>query len=82
MAARKQNWHPDSVRQKIQATQLVNRLQNHALGKLTPPMDSTQIQAANILLKKSISDLTSTEHIGNADKPIEHKLKIEFVRPE
>ena len=81
MAARKQKWNPDWVRTKIQASLLVNRLQEHALSE-NGTMDSSQIQAANILLKKSVSDLTSTEITGNADKPIAHKLTIEFKRPE
>ena len=81
MAARKQKWNPDWVRTKIQASLLVNRLQEHALSE-NGIMDSSQIQAANILLKKSVSDLSSTEITGNADKPIAHKLTIEFKRPE
>ena len=79
MAARKQQWNPDWVRAKIQASLLVKRLEDHALSN-NELMTSSQIQAANILLKKSISDLTSTEITGNADKPIQHKLRIEFVR--
>ena len=79
MAARKQKWNPDWVRAKIQATLLVKRLEDHALSE-TELMTASQIQAANILLKKSISDLTSTEIKGDPDNPIQHRLKIEFVK--
>lgn len=81
MAKRKQLWHPDEVRRKIQASQLINRLQNNALAE-KPVMDAGQIQCANILLRKSIPDLTSTVIEGNPDRPLEHKLKIEFIAPE
>lgn len=52
--------HDDETRAKIQASQLVNRLQNHVFGKceLTP----TQVRCAEILLRKSIPDLSSTEN--------------------
>lgn len=59
MAARLNNRHQEFVKAKIQASQLVNRLQNHALGKMPKgqnPMDDTQIRAADILLKKVLSD--------------------------
>jgi len=34
---RKRNWHPEKTRQKIQLTQLINRLQDFVLGKVEPP---------------------------------------------
>jgi len=47
------------VRAKIQATQLINRLQRHALGKVD--MDASEVSAAKILLDKTIPNLHSTE---------------------
>jgi hypothetical protein len=41
MAKRKQLFHPDDVKAKIQASQLINRLQRHALGEIE--MTQTQI---------------------------------------
>ena len=82
MAARKQRWHPDEVRKRIQASQLLNRLNDHALSQNEVKMDATQIQAARILLAKVLPDLASTTIQGDADKPIEHKLTIEFKRAE
>ena len=82
MAARKQRWHPDEVRKRIQASQLLNRLNDHALSQNEVKMDATQIQAARILLAKVLPDLASTTIQGDIDKPIEHKLTIEFKRAE
>jgi len=55
-------WTPDIVRQRIQATKLADRLQDHALGRCE--MSKTQIMAATVLLKKSVPDLQSTELTG------------------
>jgi hypothetical protein len=54
MAARKQLWHPDEVRQKIQASQLINRLMAHANSD-KPLMDSSQVTAATKLLNKVLA---------------------------
>lgn len=59
MAVRKQLWHPDSVRQKIRASQLVNRLEKHAHGEVD--MSPTQISAAVALLDRCVPRLTATE---------------------
>lgn len=64
MAARKNKgtkdapWD-DKVRGKIQASMLVNSLSDHVLGK--GKLSSTQVRAAEILLKKVIPDLKSSE---------------------
>ena len=52
-------------RQKIQTTQLINRLQDCGLGKidLTP----TQISAITALLKKSLPDLSAVELSGDSE---------------
>lgn len=60
MAARINKLHQDDVRAKIQASQLVKVLQDHALtgkGEMSP----TRMKAIEILLRKSIPDLTSVE---------------------
>ena len=66
MAARKQLWHPDAVREKIKASQLVNRLTDHALSN-TPIMDASQVTAATKLLNKVLPDLASTTFNGSLD---------------
>lgn len=52
--------HDDETRAKIQASQLVNRLQDHVFGKVE--LSPTQVRSAEILLRKSIPDLSSTEN--------------------
>ena len=78
MAARLKAYHQDEIRAKIQASQLVNRLTGHALGEieLTP----TQIKAIEILLRKSLADLSAITISGDGDNPLEVNLnKIERV---
>ncbi len=50
--------HSD-VRDKISASMLLVRLQNHALGRLKKPMDASQVSAAQILLRKILPDQES-----------------------
>ena len=61
MAARSRKIrHDDETRAKIQTSQLINRLSDHVLGKLE--LSPTQVRAAEILLKKTIPDLSSAEN--------------------
>ena len=68
MAARLRKMHQDDVRAKIQTSQLLNRLSDHALNglELTP----TQIKAIEVLLKKTLPDLSSVELSGDAENPL------------
>jgi len=59
---RKNLKHQDIVRERIQVSAIVTRLQKHVAGKLE--MSATQIRAAEILLKKKLPDLQSIEHTG------------------
>jgi hypothetical protein len=54
--------HDDETRLKIQVSQLLNRLQKHVLGEVE--MSPTQIQAAQILLKKALPDLQAIDLKG------------------
>lgn len=69
MAARKQLWHPDEVKAKIQASQLINRLTKHALSS-EPIMDASQVTAAVKLLNKVVPDLKAVEHTGPDGGPV------------
>jgi hypothetical protein len=71
VAIRRQLWHPDDVRQKIQVSQLINRLTKHALSDDGPVMDASQVQAARILLGKAIPDLSATQMTGPGGGPIQ-----------
>lgn len=64
MAARLNPRHQDQVRDKIQASQLVNRLTNHSLGKLKKPMNASQVTAALGLLRKCVPDLSQISGSG------------------
>ncbi len=58
MAKTKRNaMNIEEARSKIQTTQLINRLQDHGLGKIE--MSPTQVRAVEVLLKKKIPDLSS-----------------------
>lgn len=65
MAARKRTaikpgGMPEAWREKIQASMLVNRLMDHVNGKIE--LSPTQVNSANILLKKVAPDLQSVAH--------------------
>jgi hypothetical protein len=62
MAARMRKSHQDDVRAKIKTSQLVNRLTDHALGVID--LSATQIRAIEVLLKKSLADLSAIELTG------------------
>jgi hypothetical protein len=70
MAARLRARHQDEIRTKIQASQLINVLQNHALGTDETEMTATRMKAIELLLKKSVPDLSSIELTGDADAPL------------
>lgn len=73
--------HQADVRAKIQASQLINRLTDHAHGKVE--LTATQIKAIEILLKKSIPDLSSVELTGAEGGPIQHQaVEMAIVDPK
>ena len=55
MAARKQLFHPDEVKKKIQTSQLINRLQTNALSD-EETMTPGQIASANSLLDRVVPE--------------------------
>jgi hypothetical protein len=69
MAARKTRFDPQYIRDKIQTQQLVRRLTEHVNGKVE--LSSTQVQAATVLLKKSLPDLSNVEVTGNGGGPVQ-----------
>jgi hypothetical protein len=73
MAERLRKRHQEEIRTKIQASQLINVLQDHALG-LSPDLPPSRIKAIELLLKKSVPDLSSTEITGDADQPVSIKV--------
>jgi hypothetical protein len=65
MAARINKRHSDMVRAKIQASNLIHRLQQCAMGdiELTP----VQVNAINSLLDRSVPKLQQIQHVGDED---------------
>jgi hypothetical protein len=67
--------HSDEIRAKIQASMLINGLHDHFTGKRE--LSNSQIKSAEILLKKSVPDLSSVEMTAD----VEHKGEI-GIRPQ
>lgn len=79
MAGRPMNkLHQDDVRMKIQASQLVNVLQNHALNG-GPEIPPSRMKAIEILLRKSIPDLSAVTLSGDDDNPVKTITRLEIV---
>jgi hypothetical protein len=77
MAARLNLRHQQMVRDKIQASQLLNRLENHALGECE--LSATQIKAIEILLRKVLPDLSAIQVDGDGEGgPVRHHIDVQF----
>lgn len=63
--------HQEDVRKKIQVSQLLNVLQNHALGE-TEELSPTRMKAIEILLRKSMPDMASVTVSGDSEQPLQH----------
>ena len=55
--------HQDEVRARIQVSQIVNVLENQALGK-GDDLSPARLKAIEILLRKSLPDLSAIELTG------------------
>lgn len=72
MAARLRAHHQEDVRQKIQASQIINRLQDYFNGNVE--LSQGQIQSAKILLDKSVSN-APTEVAASGEIKIVHAVE-------
>lgn len=78
MAARLRKTHQEDVKAKIQASQLINFLQNHALKD--DSASPTRIDAAKFLLNKLVSNAPAlNEHSGPDGKAIPTELNVRFI---
>lgn len=80
MAARLNKLHQEDIRLKIKTSQLINVLQNHALdgkGDIQP----TRMKAIEILLRKSLPDLSSVTVSGDKENPLNMGIQVSFVSP-
>jgi hypothetical protein len=80
MATRLRKMHQDDVRAKIQTSQLVNRLEDHALGVVE--LSATQIKAIEVLIRKTLPDLSSVELSGDPENPVATVQTIQLVGPD
>lgn len=73
MAARLNRAHQEDIRLKIKTSQLVNRLQDFVLDGVDPKtgapieIDGQRMKAIEILLRKSLPDLSSVTLQGDED---------------
>jgi hypothetical protein len=74
MAARRNPAQDQATREKIRTTQLLKRLEANSLGELDKELSPSQVRSIEILLRKTIPDLSNVEVSGNPDRP----FKIEF----
>ena len=78
MAARRRyTLHSEHVRLKIKTALLVNLLQDHAEGKKN--MEPSQLKAAEILLKKTLPDLSAVTVSGDEEKPLITEVRVNLV---
>lgn len=81
MAARLRKTHQDDVRLKIQTSQLINRLQNYALGDSDDEISMGRMKAIEILLRKSLPDLSAVSmEVGGKDGA--PAVRVEIVKSE
>jgi hypothetical protein len=69
MAARLNPRHTDMVRQKIQASVLIDKLHKCVEGELK--MDRNQLTAAIALLDRSVPKLQQIQHSGDENNPVQ-----------
>jgi len=70
MAARLNLRQQEQTRSAIQTSQLINRLQDFALGTKPVEIDTARLKAIEILLRKSLPDLSSITLGGDSDNPV------------
>jgi hypothetical protein len=82
MAARINLRQQEQTRSAIQTTQLVKRLQDFALGETGVDIDPNRLKAIEVLLRKSLPDLSSITLSGDEDNPLKLVTKVELVALE
>jgi hypothetical protein len=80
MATRLNPAHDQKTREKIQTSQLINRLVSHAKGEAE--MSATQVRAAEILLKKALPDLQSVQLSGTDADGNPSEILIRVIKPD
>jgi len=73
--------HSKRDKDRIRASQLLNRLDSFANGKVK--LSTAQVMAARIVIGKVVRDLKSVEMKGDPERPIEvnNNLVVRLVMP-
>lgn len=79
MAVRSRLEHDELTRKKIQASQIINRLNKHVLSEDGDLMSTSQVKAAQVLLNKVIPDLKTIDMV--ADIKHEGEISITWQSP-
>ena len=78
MAARtRKPLHDDRTKERIRASQLLNRLNDFVNGKVE--LSAAQVQAAKVVIGKIVPDLKAVEHTGKDGEPIKSSVLVSFV---
>jgi hypothetical protein len=80
MAARLNPAHDQRTREKIQTTQLINRLISHVNGSVE--LTNSQVRAAEILLRKTLPDLQSVQLSGTDPDGNPSEIVIRVIKPD
>ena len=76
MAARLRVKHQDEIREKIQVSNLITRIQKYALGELADEdISSNRLNAIKLLLSKTLPDLSTV----TLDANLNHSGTIERI---
>lgn len=65
MAARNRKGLSENTRERIKTTMIVKRLEDHIDGRCE--LSTTQIQAARILLDRTLPSMSQVEHTGEVE---------------
>ena len=76
MAARLNLRQQEQTRSAIQTSQLINRLQRFALAEDGIEIDAVRLKAIEILLRKSLPDLSQVTLSGDSENPLRHEVTV------
>lgn len=79
MAARIRKQHQDEVRTRIQVSQLINVLEQQALSD-SVTLSPQRLKAIELLLRKSLPDLSSVEVTGEGGGPVAATMTLDVTR--
>ncbi len=73
--------HADAVREKIQTTKLVATLEDFALGKGSVKLTAARIKAIEMLLDKTLPNLSSIKHEADPVQ-VTFNIQTNYTPPE